>query len=692
MHPCSLLLPSVSPTERDTLVQAHTTALIALLDHDDRILSTTAALEGTVGAGATALRGVDVTTLVHPDDAAAVQVQCTVARMTGQAHATYRLRYHDGTWRWCDTDVQRAVPGGPAALVLTAYDITERKRAEAALRASEAHLAALFAHAEVGLCEIALDGRFLRVNATLSQILGRSCDEMLQLTVADVTHADDRPASHAAVAQVTTTGVPIAFDKRYVQPDGTIVWANSTLSLLPMNDQQPPRILAVTADITTRKHAEAQLRYHAAHDALTGLPNRATFLDQLRRALARHARHPDDGFAVLFLDLDRFKVINDSLGHHIGDQLLMTIAARLQQCVRPADVVARLGGDEFTILLEQSGGVEDAIAVAQRIHAAIATPVLLDGHDVTTATSIGITLSDGRYTQPEDVLRDADTAMYWAKRQGAGREAVFDRTMHAHAVARLRLETELQRAVERHEFRLHYQPIVDLTTGKMRGFEALVRWQHPTRGLLGPGEFMVVAEETGVIVPLGQWVLRTACHQLRQWHLRFPTVAPWTMSVNVSGAQCQQPDLVAHVAQMLHDTELAAHYLDLEITESVVLEHTGTAFALLHGLRALGVTLTLDDFGTGYSSLSYLHRFPMSSLKIDRSFIRTLDTGREHGALVRTIIALAQNMHMTIVAEGIETAAQRDHLAALQCRYGQGYLFGRPMDAAAMGQVLGRNG
>jgi EAL domain-containing protein (putative c-di-GMP-specific phosphodiesterase class I) len=336
--------------------------------------------------------------------------------------------------------------------------------------------------------------------------------------------------------------------------------------------------------------------------------------------------------------------------------------------------------------------VEDALAVAQRIHAAIATPVVLDGHDVTTATSIGITLDDGRYTQPEDVLRDADTAMYWAKRQGAGREAVFNHTMHTRAVARLRVETELQRAVERHEFRLHYQPIVELTTGAIRGVEALLRWQHPTRGLLGPGEFMVVAEETGVIVPLGQWVLRTACQQLRHWHLRFPTIAPWTMSVNVSGVQCQQPDLVAHVAQILHDTELAPHFLDLEITESVVLAHTGTAFALLHKLRALGVTLTLDDFGTGYSSLSYLHRFPMSTLKIDRSFISTPDTGRAHGALVRTIIALAQNMHLTVVAEGIETAAQRDHLAALQCCYGQGYLWGRPMDAAAVGQWLVRTG
>jgi diguanylate cyclase (GGDEF)-like protein/PAS domain S-box-containing protein len=612
--------------------------------------------------------------------------------MTGQAHATYRLRHHDGTWRWCDTDVQRALPGGPAALVLTAYDITERNRADAALRASEAHLAALFAHAEVGLSEIALDGRFLRVNATLSRILGRASDEVLRLTVADVTHADDRPASQAAVARVIATGAPLAFDKRYVQPDGTIVWANSTLSLLPMTNQQPPRILAVTADITTRKQAEAQLRYHAAHDALTGLPNRAAFLDHLRRALARHARHPDDGFAVLFLDLDRFKVINDSLGHHIGDQLLVQVAARLQQCVRPDDVVARLGGDEFTILVARVGGVADARAVAQRIHAAIATPVVLDGHEVTTTTSIGITLSDRRYAQPEEMLRDADTAMYKAKRHGAGREAVFDRTMHARAVARLHVETELQRAVERHEFRLHYQPIVELTTGAIRGVEALLRWQHPTRGLLGPRAFMMVAEETGVIVPLGQWVLRTACQQLRHWHLRFPTIAPWTMSVNVSGVQCQQPDLVAHVAQILHDTELAPHFLDLEITESVVLAHTGTAFALLHKLRALGVTLTLDDFGTGYSSLSYLHRFPMSTLKIDRSFISTPDTGRAQGALVRTIIALAQNMDLSVVAEGIETAAQRDHLAALQCRYGQGYLWGRPMDAAAVGQWLGRIG
>jgi len=441
-------------------------------------------------------------------------------------------------------------------------------------------------------------------------------------------------------------------------------------------------------DITARKQAEEQLRHQAAHDALTGLPNRATFLDHVRRAIARNQRHPDYQFAVLFLDLDRFKVINDSLGHHVGDRLLIETARRLQHCVRPEDVVARLGGDEFTILLDTIHDVHDALAVANRIHATIATPVILDGHAVTTATSIGVTLGDVAYTQPEEILRDADTAMYWAKRGGASRHAVFDYSMHTRALARLRLETELQRAVERQEFRLHYQPLVELATGRIHGFEALVRWQHPQRGLIAPAEFIGVAEETGLIHALGRWVLREACQQMRHWHVQFPAIPHWIISVNLSGVQCRHTDLVAYVAQVLRDTDLAPRYLELEITESVMLGQTDTALALLRDLQALGITLTLDDFGTGYSSLSYLHRFPVSTLKIDRSFINSMDANGEHGELVRAIIALARNLHMGVVAEGIETAVQRDHLAALGCGYGQGYLFARPLDVAAVEQLL----
>jgi diguanylate cyclase (GGDEF)-like protein len=452
----------------------------------------------------------------------------------------------------------------------------------------------------------------------------------------------------------------------------------------------PGAILTTYNDITTRKQAEAQLQHQAAHDALTDLPNRAALRDHLRRAIARHARHGDYHFAVLFLDLDRFKVINDSLGHHVGDQLLMTVAQRLQQCVRPEDVVARLGGDEFVVLVDSIAGVGDAITVAQRIHHALALPVPLDAHTIHTATSIGITLGDARYTQPDDLLRDADTAMYWAKRHGAGRHAVFDPSMHARARTRLHVETALQQALARDELVLHYQPIVDLATGQITGVEALVRWQHPTRGLVPPAAFIPVAEETGLIVPIGRWVFATACAQMQHWQQTVPSAQSWGLHVNVSAVQCHHADLVMEVADTLAATGLDPAQVHLEMTESAVLGAHGSAHALLDALVAVGVHITLDDFGTGYSSLSYLHRFPVSTVKIDRSFIATLDGGGEHTALVQTIIVLAHNMDLRVVAEGIETAAQRDHLHALSCGYGQGYLFGRPMDAAAVHQLLAR--
>jgi predicted signal transduction protein with EAL and GGDEF domain len=447
------------------------------------------------------------------------------------------------------------------------------------------------------------------------------------------------------------------------------------------------------------------LIHDAFHDALTNLPNRALFLERLENAVRRALRNPRFRFAVLFLDVDRFKVVNDSLGHPAGDQLIVKIAQRLTTCLRrtdmvarpqggvPAgaagtDTVARLGGDEFTLLLEDIRDVSDAIRVAERIERELVVPFAVAGQEVFVSASIGIASSVTGYTVAQDILRDADIAMYRAKAQGKARWEVFDQHMHASAVARLHLETELRRAIERNEFRLHYQPIVSLTDGSIRGFEALVRWQHPERGLLPPQEFIAVAEETGLILFLGKWVLHEACRQARAWQEQFPRTPPLTMSVNVSAKQFTQDNMLDQIAETVRATNVARDTLKLELTESVAMEDPERTRRLLLDLKDMGVHLSIDDFGTGYSSLSYLRRFPVDTLKIDRSFVMHMERNEENREIVRTIIGLARNLGMEVIAEGAETPEQVTALRDLSCQYGQGYFFSRPTDPAAAEKLL----
>ena len=437
----------------------------------------------------------------------------------------------------------------------------------------------------------------------------------------------------------------------------------------------------VCRDITERKRVEEQLIYDAFHDGLTGLPNRVLLMERLENAIALRKQRKNYLFAVLFLDLDRFKVINDSLGHMIGDQLLIAITRRLKTCLREEDTIARLGGDEFGILLENIKDESYATYVSERIEKELMLPFNLSGNEVFASVSIGIAMSTTGDEQAQNLLRDADTAMYHAKaRSTTLRYQVFDTAMHVRAVTLLQLETDLRRAVERDEFKLHYQPIVSLQTGKITGFEALVRWQHPLRGLISPLEFIPIAEETGLIIPIGWWVLREACRQMRVWHLQFPR-SPLTISVNISGKQFSQPNLIKHIEQILAETNLDPCSLKLEITESVLMENAKSAAAMLVKLQALGIRLSMDDFGTGYSSLSYLHRFPIDTLKIDRSFINIVDIDIEKIEIIRTVIALAWNLGMDVVAEGVETQNQMAQLKALKCQYGQGYFFSKPLDA-----------
>ncbi|MGK7917219.1 MAG: putative bifunctional diguanylate cyclase/phosphodiesterase [Prochloraceae cyanobacterium] len=438
-------------------------------------------------------------------------------------------------------------------------------------------------------------------------------------------------------------------------------------------------------NIEQRRQAEAQLQHDALHDSLTGLPNRALLLDRLEQALKRQQRYPDRLFGILFLDLDRFKVINDSLGHLLGDQMLIAVAHRLEKCQRASDTFARLGGDEFVLLLDELTSLEPAIKVAERIHQALDKPFILNNKELFVSASIGIALSSPHYySEPTQLLRDADTAMYSAKARGKCCHAVFEPSMHTHALKQLHLESELRRALSRQELVVYYQPIVSLETKCLQGVEALVRWQHRERGLISPADFIPIAEETGLIVTLDQWVLKNACRQLLCWQKQFPALDHLTLSVNLSAKQFLQSDLTEQIDQILAETGILGQDLKLEITESVLIEDPDSAAEMLRQLRNRKIQVCLDDFGTGYSSLSYLHRFPLNILKIDRSFVSSLEVKDERSAIVRTIVTLGHELGIEVIAEGVETARQMQCLKALGCDYGQGYCFSPPVDSQTL--------
>jgi Amt family ammonium transporter len=462
----------------------------------------------------------------------------------------------------------------------------------------------------------------------------------------------------------------------------------------PIHTPKGTATLISIVDVTERKRVESDLKRTTFHDALTGLPNRTLFLDNLLRLNAAARRHGHHPFALLFLDLDRFKVINDSLGHVAGDKLLVEMAQRLVECTREEDTVARLGGDEFAILLEQIRGPEDAVRVAERVLERFADPMILDEIEVSVGASIGIALSLTGEAQPENLLRDADMAMYQAKTHRSGYQ-IFDARTHSRALDRMQLELDMKRAIEHKQIHLHYQPIVSLETGKLAGFEALARWQHNGRGAISPAKFIPIAEETGLVSRLGLWVFEQACSQMRHWLNCYPLGDDCYISVNISSKQLSHGNLIDEIDAVLRDTGLEPQRLRLEITESAIVENTRAAAHLLAQLKARRIKLCLDDFGKGFSSLNYLHRFPIEVLKIDRSFVRRLradlgnDTGKKRPfEIVRTIVAMAQILGMQVVAEGVELPDQLSILRELGCEFGQGYLFSRALDAGAAGRFL----
>ena len=499
-------------------------------------------------------------------------------------------------------------------------------------------------------------------------------------------HPEDRERVVTNAHQVINSGGQFWSDEyRYLRCDGSYAYVFDRGYVMYNEEKKPIRMIGAMLDISERKRAEEQLLRNAFHDGLTSLPNRVLFMDRLGRSIERAKRRKDYLFAALFLDFDRFKIVNESLGHAVGDQLLIAIARRLEMCLRPSDTLARLGGDEFAILLEDMTDGSDATRVADRIQKEFTSPFDLNGQEVFIAVSIGIALSNRGYDRPEDLLRDAETAMYRAKAHGKARYEMFDVKMHTHAVALLRLEADLRRAMDRQELAVHYQPIVSLQTGKMTGCEALLRWQHPRHGLISPVDFIPVAEETGLIVPIGEWVLRTACAQNKVWQKM--DLPPLCVTVNLSGRQLQE-DLTLVVGQILKETRLPPSCLGLELTESIVIENAQKSIVVLHELKKLGIQLSMDDFGTGYSSLSYLSRFPFDVIKIDRSFVRNVVRDPDHATIATAVIALAHSLKLKVIAEGVETEEQLGFLRSRQCDEMQGYLFSPAVPADTMTKFL----
>jgi diguanylate cyclase (GGDEF)-like protein/PAS domain S-box-containing protein len=604
------------------------------------------------------------------------------------------LRRSDG--ETIDCVLSSMVRRGPGGKVIgyqgIIHDITQRKRAELQLMESEHFTRTIITSVQQGIIVYDMNLRYQVWNRFMEELSGLPAERVLGTTPAELFPQLRHQGIDALLARALAGETVQSPDLQIAPPGGgRTVWTSCVFSPHLSRTGEIMGVVGIVHDITERKEAEAQLVHNAFHDTLTGLPNRALFLDRLERLLTHSIRHPDHVFGVAFMDLDRFKVVNDSLGHLRGDDLLVAIARRLEECVRVNDTVARIGGDEFAVLLDDIGDVREATRVADRILTGLSQPFHLEGHEVFTAASIGIALSSGGYELSEDILRDADTAMYRAKLDGRCRYEVFDRNMHERAVHTLQVETDLRRALERREFRVHYQPIVDLSTGGVAGLEALLRWEHPTRGMVAPDAFVPLAEETGLIVGIGWWILEEACRQMKRWLAEFPDSAGRYVSVNLSSRQFMQPDLLQQVDQALSRTALPPQSLRLEITESVLVRHEEAVAGSLAALRARGIQLCIDDFGTGYSSLSYLHAFPVDTLKIDRSFVSQIGFPGSNPRLVETIIAMSRNLGMDTVAEGVETKEQLDFLRKLGPLFAQGYYFSKPMPPDGVGELLRSN-
>ncbi|MBD2730319.1 PAS domain S-box protein [Nostoc sp. FACHB-892] len=610
--------------------------------------------------------------------------------LTGEA-----IRFENGSEamnRWFDVYAFRIEQPESHKVAILFKDISDRKQSEKALRENEDRWRMAIASAQLGTWDWNLVTGELKWDTGCKAMFGLPPDaESSGEVFFEGLHPDDRDRLQEIIQEAFNPASGGSYDTEYrtigIQ-DKVERWLRAKGQAYFDANGKPIRFIGTVLNITEQKQTEAQLIHDVFHDSLTGLPNRALFVERLEQALALTKRHSDYRFAVLFLDVDRFKVINDSLGHIIGDQLLTALARRLERCLRAGDTVARLGGDEFTILLDDIKDLNDVKNVANRINVALTGAFNLGGNEVITTVSIGIALGTNTYNLSEELIRDADIAMYRAKALGKARYEIFDFSMYTQAAQLLQLEMDLRRAIERQEFQVYYQPIVSLETYQIIGFEALVRWQHPEHGIVSPEKFIPLAEETGLIVPIGYWVLREACCQMRAWQFKFPTNPPLSISVNISSKQFFHPNLIEEIRQILLDSGLKGSSLKLEITETVLMKNSDSATAMLLELQQMNIQLHLDDFGTGYSSLSYLHHFPFSALKIDRSFVINIGANGENLEIVQAIISLAQSLNINVIAEGIETIEQLTHLKIKKCNNAQGYIFSQPLDSKSIDALI----
>jgi diguanylate cyclase (GGDEF)-like protein/PAS domain S-box-containing protein len=599
---------------------------------------------------------------------------------------------NDGTKMYLDIYTYPIYDGQGDVSYVIEYirDVSERQKTEAALRESQERYALAARGSNDGMWDWDLTTDIIYYSPRWKHMLGlsenyfaESPDEWLNRT-----HKDDREELENELdTHFSSNSAHFENEHRLLHKDGTYHWMHVRGLAVRNNSGKAYRIVGSMTDITERKEAEQQLIFDALHDALTGLPNRLLFMDRLRHVIDRDKRNASYLFAVLFMDIDRFKVLNDSMGHGIGDEMLVSVSQRLEECLRIGDTVARLGGDEFAILLEDLNNEREALYIAERINEKFAMSFHLQGQEIYSSASIGIVFSSTEYDKPEHLIRNADIAMYHAKSNKNSHYEVFNNDMYSEAVARHEMETDLRIAIKQNDFTLLYQPIVSVTSGKITGLEALIRWNHPIHGTINPDQFITVAEDTGLIVDVGEWVLEEACRQLQLLHNQLPSNNPLTISVNISSKQLF-PSLLTQINRILHETGLAPSSLILEITETMIMENADIVFPLLFELKEMGIKLYIDDFGTGYSSLSYLYDLPVHMLKIDRSFIKRIGSHGENMEIIEAIASLARSMNMGVIAEGVEEENQLIQLGKLNIKYMQGYFFSKPLDSAQIESLL----
>jgi len=675
----------------ETLVQ-HASDIIIVVDEGGQLQYVSPAFERVLGKSREEFGTRPAVELMHPDDVASMRSSPDGLDADTGKRTELRLQRADGTWKWFEATVtdRRADPD-VRGMVSNLHDITERKLADQALREAHERFHSAFEHAAIGMVMVDVEGVIMRANPALGRILGRHTDDLPGQSFDAFAHPDDRSISRSEIARLLSgKSDSYRVEKRYRHDDGHDVWASVNVSCVRDHGAKPSYSICQVEDVTESRALRERLAQAAIHDSLTSLPNRDLFMDHLETAL-RLASRDRRRVVVMFLDIDRFKLINDSLGHDIGDKILCSVADRLSGVMRASDTLARFGGDEFTVLCNEDHGEKQALRFAKRLVEAMDDPIVLSSGEIFVSLSVGVALSDDDTTSGAVLLRNADVAMYQAKQRGPARIEIYRDANESHAVSRLRTSNELHRALERDELELHYQPIVDLHTETLVGMEALVRWQHPTRGLLSPLEFIPLAEDSGLIAPVGAWVLNEACGQIAEWIERCAEydhdTARLNIAVNVSALQLSEPGFPNLVAESLESSGVLADRLWLELTESALMRDPDEAVSVLQALRALGLHLEIDDFGTGYSSLSRLQGFPVETLKIDRSFVDQVDQNSESVAIVRAIIGLGNALGLSVIAEGVERTAVAAKLRFLGCHLAQGYLYGRPLPASELGDV-----